>query len=164
MSQLIAPSCISGCTLCATTFDSLCASELLNPVPLQRLTTANIGWYGNKTVSDQADVNGWCLDERFGVYILWHKADYCPTHGMFRMDALYTGKGHVRYRLRQHWKNKDFADQLLVYWTFVEMTNRTSKYIEQLLLDTFLFPCNIHENSGKTSLNAYWSQSQVDFG
>ena len=78
------------------------------------------------------------------------------------MRALYVGKGHVKCRLRQHWKNKNFAEQLLVYWTFLELSNRKSKYLEQLLLDLFKFGYNTNENRGQQPLLAYFTQGEVD--
>jgi hypothetical protein len=97
-----------------------------------------------------------------GIYVLWHKNDYCADHELFHMSALYIGKGAIPFRLRSHWQFKSFAEQQLVYWTYVELPNRQAKYVEQLLLDTYSIPFNVSENPGTHRLCAYFSQSEVD--
>ncbi len=96
------------------------------------------------------------------MYILWHKDDYCPSHEMFHMKALYVGKGNQATRLRAHWKTRNFSEEMLVYFSFYPTTNRIAKYIEQLLLDTYQVPHNAAENVGTARLCAYFSQWEVD--
>ncbi|MBL3562850.1 hypothetical protein [Rhodovulum sulfidophilum] len=100
--------------------------------------------------------------EKEGVYILWHKSDYCTEHELFHMKGLYVGKGDVAKRLRQHWKTKNTAEEVLIYFTFLPCENRKSKYIEQLLLDIYDLPLNTAENIGTETLCAYFTQSEVD--
>jgi hypothetical protein len=78
------------------------------------------------------------------------------------MRALYVGKGMIEQRLLQHWKDKDFSEEMLVYWTSLEMPNRQAKYVEQLLLDLYKFPHNKSENEGRGLLCAHFEQVEVD--
>ncbi|MBJ7415973.1 MAG: hypothetical protein JHC88_11075 [Niveispirillum sp.] len=55
---------------------------------------------------DDSGLDGVTFAEKEGVYILWHKNDYCPKHDLFHMKGLYVGKGDVAKRLRNHWKTK----------------------------------------------------------
>ena len=102
------------------------------------------------------------MDRKEGVYTLWHKSDYCAEHDRFHMTALYVGKGNIGKRLRDHWKNKDFSEQLLIYFTYLELPNRFSKYMEQLLLDLYKWPYNKAENTGTRLLCAHLTQFEVD--
>jgi len=154
--------CESGCTSFSSEFDAELTAETTFSERLHAVCHSNVGWYGDKSISSQAEVPDWGIDERFGVYILWHKESFCDVHETFLMRALYVSRGHVKYRLRQHWKNKSFADQMLVYWSYLEMSNRKSKYIEQLLLDSFKFGYNANENRGQQPLLACFSQNEVD--
>ena len=81
---------------------------------------------------------------------------------MFHMRALYVGKGQIGRRLLAHWKNKDFSEEMLVYWTFIELPNRQAKYCEQLLLDLYRAPLNKNEISGTLLLCGHLSQTEVD--
>jgi hypothetical protein len=81
---------------------------------------------------------------------------------MFHMRALYVGKGRIGTRLRDHWKRKDFSEALLVYFTYVELSNRMSKYLEQLLLDVYDLPFNKSENPGIGIFCAHFTQCEVD--
>jgi hypothetical protein len=67
---------------------------------------------------------------------------------MFHMRALYIGKGYIGKRLRSHWKQKDFSEEKLVYWTFLILPNRQAKYCEQLLLDLYKPARNEYEVPG----------------
>lgn len=142
-------------------FDQLCSNEITVSVPLQQLTHANIGWFSDQSVCEHC-IEEWGLEKKEGLYILWHKDDYCVRHEMFHMRALYVGKGRIGSRLKSHWKNKDFSEELLVYFTYVELSNRLSKYIEQLLLDVYHFPYNKAENAGTATLCAHFTQCEVD--
>lgn len=97
-----------------------------------------------------------------GFMSFWHKDDYCCVHDRFHMRALYVGKGMIEQRLLQHWKDKDFSEEMLVYWTSLEMPNRQAKYVEQLLLDLYKFPHNKSENKGRGLLCAHFEQVEVD--
>ena len=54
------------------------------------------------------------------------------------------------------------SEEMLVYFTYVELPNRIAKYVEQLLLDTYELPLNISENRGDRTLCAYFTQGEVD--
>jgi hypothetical protein len=153
--------CECSCGNTPETFDKISASELVLHISLKDLTHSNIGWFSDKSIGDHL-INEWNLEQKEGIYIIWHKNDYCAKHEMYHMRALYVGKGIIGTRLRSHWKNKDFSEELILYFTFFEMKNRVSKYIEQLLLDIFDFPFNKVENTGKEKLCVHFTQSEVD--
>jgi hypothetical protein len=81
---------------------------------------------------------------------------------MFHMRAPYVGKGDIGKRLLDHWNRKDFSEELLVYWTYLELKNRQAKYYEQLLLDLDRFPFNKAENNGRGLLCAHFNRVEVD--
>lgn len=107
-------------------------------------------------------INDWSVDDKEGVYILWHKNEYCVEHDLFHMKGLYVGKGRIQKRIADHFFKKEFSDEMLIYFTYLELPNRISKYIEQLMLDTFRIPYNKNENTGKENLCAYFTQTEVD--
>jgi hypothetical protein len=82
----------------------------------------------------------------------------------FSATALYVGKGRVKKRIFEHAKNKGFTEGRIVYFTFVNISNRKAKYVEQLLLDLYDFPLNKSENRGSESFCAYITQRESDFG
>lgn len=159
-------SCYSCCSCeCLKTpldFDAVVAAKTRFTWLLHDVCHTNIGWYTDKTISDQHFLEDWIAKNAFGVYVLWHKDDYCEIHGMFHMRALYVGKGQIGKRLLAHWKEKNFSEEMLVYWTFLEMPNREAKYCEQLLLDTYRAPLNKAESIGELLLCAHFTQTEVD--
>lgn len=142
-------------------FDRIAKQEMRVPLKLTDLCRQNIGWYSDRSL-EPSGVSGWGLGKRSGLYFLWHKDDYCDQHNLFHMRALYVGKGAFSARLRKHWATKDTSEEMLVYFTYVELPNRIAKYVEQLLLDIYRLPLNISENHGKATLCAYFSQCEVD--
>ena len=142
-------------------FDLIANSELVKPILLHRLARKNIGWFSDKTICHH-HIEDWNLNQVEGIYILWHKSDYCAEHERFHMRALYVGKGNIGARFRSHWKNKDFSEELLIYFTYVALPNRLSKYIEQLLLDLYNLPLNKSENPGRKVLCQHFTQFEVD--
>ena len=78
------------------------------------------------------------------------------------MRSRYVGMGNIAARFRDHWDRKDFSEELFVYFTYVEMSNRLSKYFEQVLLDLYHFPLNKSENTGCKVLYQHFAQSDVD--
>ena len=159
-------SCYSCCSCeCLKTpldFDAAIAAETRFTWRLHDVCHSNIGWYTDKTISDQHLIKDWIAKDAIGAYVLWHKDEYCEIHGMFHMRALYVGKGQIGKRLLTHWKGKDFSEEMLVYWTFLEMPNRQAKYCEQLLLDTYRVPLNKAESTGELLLCAHFTQTEVD--
>lgn len=142
-------------------FNFIATHELANPISIKSIVKTNIGWFSDQSICNH-HIDEWGLDNVEGVYILWHKNDYCADHELFHMKALYVGKGNIGIRLRDHWKRKDFSDELLIYFTYFVMPNRLAKYVEQLLLDVYDFPLNKTENSGKKSLCEHFTQNEVD--
>lgn len=156
------PSCSCECLKLPLDFDAAVEAETRFSWRLHDVCHSNIGWYTDRTFCDLHLFEEWIAKDVFGVYVLWHKDDYCDIHGLFHMRALYVGKGQIGRRLRAHWKEKDFSEEMLVYWTFYEMPNRQAKYCEQLLLDTYLVPLNKAESTGNLSLCAHFTQEDVD--
>ena len=132
-------------------FDRVAQQELRVTLKLHDLCRQNIGWYSNRSL-EPSGVSGWGLGKRSGLYFLWHKNGYCDRHNLFHMRALCVDKGAFSARLRNHWASKDTAEQLLIYFT----------YVEQLLLDIYKFPLNSAENRGTANLCAYFTQNEVD--
>ncbi|MCU0731060.1 MAG: hypothetical protein MUE84_05670 [Hyphomonas sp.] len=153
--------CECSCGDNATTFDKLIAEETNFGITLYDVTHAGIHWYTDKSMDDSG-LDGVTFAEQEGVYILWHKNDYCPEHDLFHMKGLYVGKGDAAKRLRHHWKTKNMAEEMIIYFTFFACENRKAKYIEQLLLDTYDLPLNRAENTGTKTLCAHFTQSEVD--
>lgn len=143
-------------------FNVILKSELNLSVTITVLCHANIGWFTDKEICDDSMLNEWYKDAPFGVYFLWHKEDYCPVHDLFIMRALYIGKGNIFKRLQEHFKHKDFSEEMLVYFTYYELENRKAKYIEQLFLDFFDIKHNKAENIGTNELIMYFTQDEVD--
>lgn len=158
--------CFEECTCSCghdnfASFDACAGSELLRPPLLRSIVHSEIGWFMDRSLDDPL-IGEWGLEEAQGVYLLWCKNDYCSQHEMFHMKSLYVGKGVTGRRLLAHYKHKDFKEPMLVYWTFYRCANRLSKYIEQLLLDTYSFPLNKAENPGRERLCAHFTQAEVD--
>ncbi len=154
--------CSCQCLRSPRDFDLAVEEETRFSWRLRDVCHSNIGWYTDRTICDEHLLDEWISKEAFGVYVLWHKDDYCEHHEMFHMRALYVGKGQVGKRLLSHWKCKDFSEEMLVYWTFLEIPNRQAKYCEQLLLDTYRVPLNKAETTGELLFCAHFSQSEVD--
>lgn len=157
--------CYEGCN-CACgvqdgEFDRIIAEETRLPVTLVKLCRSNIGWLTDKSLGDVL-LSGWGLSGKAGVYLLWHKNEYCAGHDRFHMRALYVGKGPFYQRFYDHCRNKDLSAEMLVYWTFCAMPNRQAKYVEQLLLDLYRFPFNAAENTGTGTLCGHLTQVEVD--
>lgn len=78
------------------------------------------------------------------------------------MKCLYIGKGNLNKRIISHFERKNFSEELLVYFTFIKLKNRKTKYVEQLLLDIYNIPYNKNGNSGTKILYEFFSQTEVD--
>ncbi len=155
-------SCSCGCLSESLGFDITIERETKFAWRLRDICHSNVGWYTDKTICDEHLLREWISQDAFGVYVLWHKDDYCEVHDMFHMKALYVGKGWIGPRLLSHWTKKDFSQEMLVYWTFILVPNRQAKYCEQLLLDLYRPPLNRAELSGALSLCAHFTQEEVD--
>lgn len=143
-------------------FQSILSSETNFNISNHQLFHSNIGWFSDKEIAGYDHFLGdWKID-RFGIYFLWHKDSYCPVHDLFHMKCLYVGKGYIKNRIIEHFKKKNFSEEMLVYFTYLQLPNRKAKYLEQLILDIFNIPNNTSENSGKEKLCRYFNQSEVD--
>lgn len=154
--------CDCNCLQANLEIDRILQQEVNFGITFRELTHSNIGWFSDKSLSSDHLLNDWRTNSITGVYILWHKNDYCDKHGLFHMKALYVGKGNIFERIIRHWKAKDFSEEMLVYFTYVEIENRKAKYLEQLILDLFNVPFNQSENPGSEKLCAYFTQNEVD--
>ena len=154
--------CDCQCFTLPQEFDAHVVAETRFTWRLYDICHSNIGWYTDKSICDEHLIENWIQRESFGIYVLWHKDDYCAEHEMFHMRALYVGKGKIGKRLLTHWKQKDFSEEMLVYWTFIALPNRQAKYCEQLLLDVYKIPRNKYEATGTLALCAHLTQGEVD--
>jgi len=160
-SQSICFDCGCSCGAVDTVFDETAAAEMRAPPTLDELCRTNIAYYCDRTI-DGILVRGWPLWKRSGVYVLWHKDEYCDVHQRFHMRALYVGKGAFHARMLDHWASKPTADIQLIYFSYLNLPNRIAKYVEQLLLDIYDLPLNVSENSGKATLCAHFTQTEID--
>ena len=161
MVDICFPECGCSCGPEGQEFDTLLQEETTFSVTLRDLSHSNIGWFYD---FDDLRFCDWELSQDSGVYILWHKNDYCSQHEQFHCRALYVGNGRVKARIFSHAQKNDFGDDMVVYFSYLEMPNRCSKYVEQLLLDIYDFPMNKAENTGSNSLCSYIGQAEADFG
>lgn len=95
------------------------------------------------------------LRSKIGLYHLWVEYDNCDDHETHTLLCVYVGKGLAEARIKSHIKEK-WPHHAQLYVSFYECNNRTSKYLEQLFLDTYSFYLNKYENSGTKSLFAVW--------
>ena len=103
------------------------------------------------------------LSKKMGVYQLWVDQDYCPDHYSHKMLCVYTGKGFVQQRVKEHISKKWVKDEIL-YLTFFECENRIAKYLEQLSLDIYNFHLNSEENYGLEYLSTIWNEERIEHG
>ncbi|MBD1208922.1 MAG: hypothetical protein H9535_10850 [Ignavibacteria bacterium] len=164
MSYCFEDSCVCNCNSILPDFDSNIKKETNFNLSLHHLCHSNIGWFSDKSICDDHFLADWIVNKTLGVYFLWHKDDYCPTHELFHMKCLYVGKGLVLRRIINHFLVKDFSAEMLVYFTYLEMPNRQAKYVEQLILDIYNIPHNHSEKTGTEKLCMYFTQTEVDFG
>ncbi|HAS6055643.1 hypothetical protein BST50_05340 [Vibrio vulnificus] len=153
--------CNCSCTDTDANFDRVLSKETNFGFSLSQISKSNIGWFADETIADH-QLELWGIGEQSGIYMLWHKEDYCAQHDRYHMTCLYVGKGYVNSRLRSHWKKKNFSDEMLIYFSYFPCTNRQAKYIEQLLLDLYDLPLNKAENEGQLILCQHWTQWDVD--
>ena len=155
--------CDFNCFLRDQSFDTIINNETNFNLYLKDITHSNIRWFLDKTIIDDTiQIREWSLNNKNNLYILWLKEDYCDIHNVFLMKCLYIGKGELSKRIVNHFKSKDFSDEMLIYFTSFRTENRKSKYIEQLLLDIYKTPFNKKENGGQKILYEYFTQNEVD--
>lgn len=153
--------CDCSCTDRPSEFIRILNTEICLELSDRQLFHSNIGWFSDKEICDDSFLGDWGISGS-GIYFLWHKNGYCPQHNLFHMKCLYVGKGHIRQRINTHFKRKDFSEEMLVYFTYFEVSNRIAKYLEQLILDLYNIPNNRNENLGHSKLCRYFHQGEVD--
>jgi hypothetical protein len=99
------------------------------------------------------------LSGKIGLYHLWVDYDNCDDHDTHTMLCVYVGKGFAEVRVDSHIK-KRWPKPELLYVSFYECSNRMSKYLEQLFLDTYSFHLNKNENPGQKYLHAVWDHER----
>jgi len=103
------------------------------------------------------------LRSKVGLYHLWVGYDNCDDHETHTMLCVYVGKGLAEARINSHIKEK-WPKQEQLYVSFYGCSNRISKYLEQLFLDTYKFHLNSNENCGTKYLFAVWNQDRHFLG
>ena len=103
------------------------------------------------------------LRGKTGIYHLWVNYDNCDDHETHTMLCVYVGKGFAEARIINHIKEK-WPQEEHLYVSFYECSNRISKYLEQLFLDTYIFYLNTNENSGNKFLFAVWDDERHFLG
>lgn len=103
------------------------------------------------------------LKGQSGLYHLWTEYEECDDHGTHTMLCAYVGKGPPDSRIASHIAKK-WPDGVTLYATFSNMSNRLSKYYEQLFLDIYHFSLNHAENSGSLDLFAVWDEDRFMMG
>jgi hypothetical protein len=151
--------CDCTCEQQTPDFDRIVEEETRLAYKLRQLCRGSIGWL----LADEhfLDPN---LAQVNGLYFIWEKNGWCELHELYHMKCLYVGKGKIRARLYDHWKQKGFSCnyESTIYTTYTEMPNRHAKYLEQLTLDLFRIPMNRAESRGTMTLCAHFGQSDVD--
>ena len=108
------------------------------------------------------------LRGKTGLYHLWIDYDRCDDHQTHTMHCVYIGKGFAEGRINSHikdkWPKQEQLYPIQLYVSFYECSNRISKYLEQLFLDTYSFCLNSNENCGTKSLFAVWDDDRHFFG
>jgi hypothetical protein len=81
MSDFCFSDCPCSCGDLDSEFDDLIAKETNFPVRLDSLLAENIGWIFDKSLKQKfSDGLISSSNNEFGIYILWHKEDYCCKH------------------------------------------------------------------------------------
>lgn len=143
-------------------FDKIAAAELAHPLTAHQIVNESV--YCTyiplevDTVLDEVAYKTYLdgLKGKQGVYQMWIDYEHCTDHSTHTMLCVYVGKGWAAGRIDTHIQSKWPAAAAL-YVTFYECSNRMSKYIEQLFLDTYAFHLNTNENPGTDHLFGVWS-------
>ena len=152
---------LCNCNKIDNEFDQILKSELTLDIDLKTICHSNIGWFIDKTISDDSLLKEWNEKNSIGIYFLWEK-EYCDIHHLYPMRCLYIGKGDIFKRLENHFNTKDFSNEQLIYFSYFVCENRIAKYLEQLFLDLYNVPFNKSENKGRKILNVIYTQNEVD--
>lgn len=168
-------SCYDGSFLCQDPlypdFDDIAAKELINAPSAHEII--NQSTYCTRLPINEEDIivnlthkmylKG--LNGKTGLYHLWIDHENCTDHETFTMLCVYVGKGFAEGRINSHIKNKwPNPDDVSLYASFFECSNRISKYLEQLFLDKYKFILNEYENPGTEKLYAVWDEARHFLG
>lgn len=105
------------------------------------------------------------LNAKVGIYHLWVDFENCTDHDTHTMKCIYVGKGTAEGRINDHVIKKGLKNTgIPIYGSFYECSNRMSKYLEQLFLDTYKFGLNKYENPGTKELFAVWDEERYAMG
>lgn len=152
-------------------FDDIANKELLSPPSVDEIVNHSVfctelplneeNILGNLT--HQLYLKG--LSEKTGIYHLWVDYENCTDHNTHTMKCVYVGKGFAEGRINDHIIKKNLKEtDVSIYVSFYECTNRMSKYLEQLFLDTYKFLLNKYENPGTLPLYAVWEEERHTLG
>lgn len=168
-------SCYDGSFLCQSPlypdFDDIAAKELLNPPSVHEII--NQSTYCTQLPINEEDIIGNLthkmylkgLNGKTGLYHLWIDHENCTDHDTFTMLCVYVGKGFAEGRINSHIKSKwPNPNEVSLYASFYECSNRISKYLEQLFLDKYTFILNEYENPGTEKLYAVWDEERHFLG
>lgn len=168
-------SCYDGSFLCQNLlyldFDNIAAKELLNSPSAEEII--NQSRYCTKIPINEENIIGNFnhniylkgLQGKTGLYHLWIDHENCTDHGTFTMLCVYVGKGFAKDRINSHIKRKwPNPNEVSLYASFYECSNRISKYLEQLFLDKYKFILNEYENPGTEELYAVWDEERHFLG
>ena len=152
-------------------FDHIAQAELKNPPSVQEIINQSVfcthlplddeNILGNLT--HQIFLKG--LNAKSGLYHLWVDFENCTDHDTHTMKCVYVGKGGAEGRINDHVTKKVLKNTgVSIYASFYECSNRMSKYLEQLFLDTYAFSLNKYENPGTNELFAVWDDERYSLG
>ncbi|MDC7701608.1 hypothetical protein [Vogesella indigofera] len=151
-------------------FDNIAIKELRNPPSVHEII--NQSNFCTHLPTNADDIIGDIthkmylkgLNNKTGLYHLWIEFENCTDHNAHTMLCIYVGKGMAENRINIHIKEKLLNNNVSIYASFYECSNRISKYLEQLFLDTYSFILNKNENSGDKKLFAVWGEERYILG
>lgn len=168
-------SCYLGEFLCQNPeyqeFDSIAAKELFNPPSVHEIINGSA--FCTVLPLDDENILGDLTHQMFlkglsnktGLYHLWVDFENCTDHHTHTMKCIYVGKGFAEDRINDHVIKKSLKNTgVSLYASFYECSNRMSKYLEQLFLDTYGFLLNKNENTGTLELFAVWDEERYALG
>lgn len=156
-----------------TTFDGIASSELKDPISADEIVNRSFVCtelpLDEEFLLDDISYRNFTksIGKKMGIYHLWIEHDECVHHETHAMLCVYVGKGFARDRLNTHvlekWLKSGCQD-IRLYVTFYEATNRLAKYYEQLFLDLYDPVINKGEKSGTRRLYAVWNEERYCLG
>lgn len=152
-------------------FDRIAQRELKNPPSVQEIINQSV-FCTYLPLEDELILGNMthqmflkALNTKNGIYHLWVDFENCTDHDTHTMKCIYVGKGFAEVRINNHvFKKKLKNTGVSIYASFYECSNRMSKYLEQLFLDTYKFSFNKNENTGTNELFAVWDDERYSMG